>query len=151
MGLKEQIEGDIKQAMLQKDKETLTALRGIKSMILLAETEKGAVGSIDEDTELKLLSKAAKQRRESADIYREKGRDDLAENELVELRVIEQYLPKQMTEEEVVAEIKATVSEVGASGPSDMGKVMGVISKKLAGKADNKIIASKVKEVLSGL
>lgn len=149
MGLKEQIDSDIKEAMKAKNKEELTALRSIKSLILLAETEKGVKESISEDTEMKLLMKAAKQRKESAETYQANNRPELAEAELVELKVIERYLPKQMSDEELKSKIEEIVKRVGATGPSDMGKVMGVATKELAGKADGKAISATVKNVLN--
>jgi uncharacterized protein len=149
MSLKTEIDGAIKQAMLAKNKEELEALRGIKSMILLAETEKGGSGDIARDVEMKLLTKAAKQRRESADIFSKEGRDDLAKRELFQLDIINRYLPKQMSEDELVAELKAIIATVGAKGPQDMGKVMGVATKQLAGKADGKAISDNVKKLLA--
>lgn len=149
MSLKETIEADIKKAMLAKDKDTLRALRGIKSMILLAETEKGSGDGISNDKEIALLMKAAKQRKDSADIYKQQGREDLAENELLEVEVIERYLPKQLSEEELEEKLQTIISETGASGPSDMGKVMGKATKELAGKADGKTISKLVKKLLS--
>ncbi|MEO9476921.1 MAG: GatB/YqeY domain-containing protein [Cyclobacteriaceae bacterium] len=149
MSLKTKIEGEIKKAMLAKDKQRLTALRAIKSMILLAETEKGAVDGVSEDAEMKLLMKAAKQRKDSHDIYVEQGREDLAAVEKAELTVIEEFLPKQMTEEEVEAEVKQVIEQVGAAGPQDIGKVMGAATKKLAGKADGKMISTLAKKLLS--
>lgn len=149
MSLKTKIEAEIKQAMLNKDKERLTPLRAIKSLILLAETEKGGGDGLSDDVELKLLTKAAKQRKDSLDIYKEQGRDDLASKEESELKVIEEFLPSQLTEEELEAELKTLISEVGASGPQDMGKVMGAATKKLAGKADGKAISAKVKVLLT--
>ena len=147
MSLKSQIEADIKTAMLAKDKESLTALRSIKSLILLAETEKGAAQELAQDAELKLLTKAAKQRRESAEIFGAQNRADLQEKELVELAVIERYLPKQLSEAELKEAIKAIIAKVGATGPADLGKVMGA-TKELAGKADGKAISTTVKELL---
>ena len=149
MSLKEKIEADIKKAMLAKQKEELTALRAIKSAILLAETEKGAGGTLSEDTELKLLTKAAKQRKESADVYTSNGRDELAQKELFEYEVISRYLPAQLTTNELEAEVAAIISKVGAAGMQDMGKVMGMASKSLAGKADGKMIAEVVKKLLA--
>ncbi len=149
MSLKEQIDNDIKVAMKAKDKEQLTALRSIKSLILLAETEKGAKEELTEDAELKLLMRAAKQRKESAETYQANGREELAQTELVELAVIEKYLPKQMSEQELEATIKQIITRLGASGPADMGKVMGVATKELAGKADGKAISAKVKLILT--
>ena len=149
MSLKQQIDQDIKSAMLAKKKEELTALRAIKSAILLAETEKGGSEGINEDAEIKLLTKAAKQRKESAELYEKEGRADLADKEKFEYEVISRYLPAQLSEEELKAEIEAIISQVGAAGPQDMGKVMGVASKQLAGKADGKMIAGVVKDSLN--
>ncbi|MEO5600992.1 MAG: GatB/YqeY domain-containing protein [Cyclobacteriaceae bacterium] len=149
MGLKQQIDADIKTAMLAKNKEELEALRSIKSMILLAETEKGISEEINSDAEKKLLMKAAKQRKESAEIFEQQHRKDLAERELLQLGVINRYLPKQLSEEEIKTALRGVIVEVGASGPQDMGKVMGVASKKLAGQADGKLISELVKKLLS--
>ncbi len=149
MSLKQQIDGDIKSAMLAKQKDKLRALRAIKSMILLAETEKGAKEELTADTEMKLLVKAAKQRKDSYDLYVEQNREDLAEVEKGELEVISEYLPKQMSEKEVTIEIKKIIDQVGASGPQDMGKVMGTATKALAGKADGKMISVIVKQILT--
>lgn len=149
MSLKTKIEAEIKQAMLNKDKERLTPLRAIKSQILLAETEKGGGEGISEDAELKLLTKAAKQRKDSLEIYQEQGREDLAAKEASELKVIEEFLPKQLSEAELEEALKAIINQVGASGPQDMGKVMGAATKQLAGKADGKAISGLVKKLLS--
>ena len=149
MSLKIQIDADIKTAMLAKNKEELMALRSIKSLILLAETEKGGSGEIASDVENKLLMKAAKQRKESAEIFQKEGREELAKKELLELEVISRYLPKQLTEEEIAIEVKKLIEQVGAKGPQDMGKVMGVATKQLAGKADGKIISDLVKKILA--
>lgn len=149
MSLKKQIDEDIKNAMRNKQKDELRTLRSIKSMILLAETEKGAQEELLPETELKLLTKAANQRRESLSIYREQGREDLAEVEATELEVIERYLPKQLNEEEMRTEIRKIMDQTGASGPQDMGKVMGNATKQMAGKADGKVLASLVKSMLS--
>ncbi|MFN6946611.1 MAG: GatB/YqeY domain-containing protein [Cytophagaceae bacterium] len=149
MSLKERIESDIKKAMLEKNKDRLRALRGIKSLILLAETEKGNQGGITEDLELKILTKAAKQRRESAEVYEQQGRKDLQEIEVAELNVIEEYLPKQMSEDEVAEKVKLIIQQVGASGPQDMGKVMGMASKELTGMVDGKILSFIVKSLLN--
>jgi uncharacterized protein len=135
--------------MLAKNKDELTALRSIKSMILLAETEKGGSGDLAQDIEGKLLMKAAKQRKESADIFQKEGRDDLAKKELLEHEVISRYLPKQLTEEEISTELKKIIEQVGAKGPQDMGKVMGTATKQLAGKADGKVISELVKKLLA--
>ncbi|HRW98851.1 MAG TPA: GatB/YqeY domain-containing protein [Cyclobacteriaceae bacterium] len=149
MSLKQQIDNDIKSAMLNKQKEELTALRAIKSMILLAETEKGKSGELDKETEDKLLMKAAKQRKESAEIFKSENRDDLYKKELFEFEIISRYLPKQLTTEELTNELKAIIQKVGATGPQDMGKVMGQATKSLAGKAEGKAISEIVKQLLS--
>jgi uncharacterized protein YqeY len=148
MSLKQQIDSDIKQAMLAKNKEALEALRSIKSMILLAESEKGGTGDITSETENKLLMKAAKQRKESADIFRKEGREDLANQEIFQLNIITGYLPKQLSEDEVKAELQKIIVQVGAQGPKDMGKVMGTATRQLAGKADGKLISEWVKKLL---
>lgn len=149
MSLKQQIDADIKQAMLAKNKDELKALRSIKSMILLAETDKGSVGELSSDAEMKLLAKAVKQRKDSAAIYQEQGREDLYKVEVEEAEIIERYLPKQLTEEELKAELEKIIVQVGASGPQDMGKVMGAATKALAGKADGKAISTMVKTLLT--
>ena len=148
MSLKQNIETEIKKAMLAKDKDRLRALRGIKSLIMLEETKGGSAGVTEED-EMKILTKAAKQRKDSADIYQQQNREDLAAVELAELEIINEFLPKQLSEEEVEAELKAIIAEVGAEGPKDMGKVMGVATKKLTGRADGKLISQKVKSLLA--
>ncbi len=135
--------------MIAKDKTRLSALRAIKSLILLEETKEGAKAEISADDELKLLTKAAKQRKDSADIYEQQGRSDLYEVEMAELKIIQEFLPKALSEEELLEEIKAIIAETGAAGPKDMGKVMGVASKKLAGRADGKAIADHVKALLN--
>lgn len=149
MSLKEQIDSDIKTAMLNKQKEELIALRAVKSMILLAETEKGKTGELDKDAENKILMKAAKQRKESADIFKAENREDLYQKEIFELEIISRYLPKQLSKDEIAAEVKKIVDQVGAKGPQDMGKVMGTATKTLAGKADGKTISEIVKQLLS--
>lgn len=149
MSLKQQIDQDIKAAMLAKKKEELTALRGIKSAILLAETEKGASDELASDVEIKLLTKAAKQRKESAQLYQEQGRQDLADKEFFEYEVIARYLPKQLSDEELKGELEKIIAQLGASRPQDMGKVMGVATKQLAGKADGKKISEMVKSILT--
>lgn len=149
MSLKQQIDTDIKNAMLAKNKEELEALRSIKSMILLAQTEKGSVSEISSDTESKILMKAAKQRKESADIFQQQNRSDLAHRELFQLEVINRYLPKQLSADELTAELTKIMGELGAKGPQDMGKVMGIATKKLAGKADGKLISEMVKKLLN--
>ena len=149
MSLKEQIDGDIKKAMLARNKEELEALRSIKSLILLAETEKGGSGDLSSDIENKLLVKAAKQRKESADIFNQQGRKDLADRELFQLDIINRYLPKQLSQEDVEKELLKIKAEVGATGPKDMGKVMGVATKRLAGQAEGKMISDLVKKILA--
>lgn len=149
MSLKQNVESQIKSAMIAKDKVRLTALRAIKSMILLEETKEGFSGALSADDEMKLLTKAAKQRKDSADIYEKQGRADLLEVELAELAVIQEFLPKALSDEELSAAIQEIISSTGAAGPKDMGKVMGVASKQLAGKADGKAIADKVKALLN--
>jgi uncharacterized protein YqeY len=149
MSLKQQIDGDIKKAMLAKNKEELEALRSIKSLILLAETEKGGGDQITGEAEKKLLMKAAKQRKESAEIFEQQNRKDLAERELLQLEVINRYLPKQLSEEEIKSALVNVIKEVGANGPQDMGKVMGIATKRLAGQADGKVISELVKKLLA--
>ncbi|WP_299709005.1 GatB/YqeY domain-containing protein [uncultured Pontibacter sp.] len=149
MSLKQRIEGDIKQAMLAKDKPRLQALRSIKSLILLAETEKGGTDGLSEDTEMKLLTRAAKQRRESAEVYAQQQRTDLEQIELAELAVIEEYLPKQLDEGDLRVRLLEIIQRVGASGPSDLGKVMGVASRELAGQADGRAISKAVGDLLN--
>jgi len=149
MSLKEQIEADIKKAMLAKNKDDLRALRAIKSMILLAQTEKGAGENLSTDVEMKILQKAAKQRTDSIVLYREQKREDLAATEEAELDVINRYLPEQLSEEELDTIIGELINKVGASSMKDMGKVMGMASKELAGKADGKTISIAVKKLLS--
>ncbi|PRY89105.1 GatB/YqeY domain-containing protein [Mongoliibacter ruber] len=149
MSLKASVESEIKKAMLAKDKDRLRALRAIKSLILLEETKGGAAEQLSEEEELKLLTKAAKQRKDSADIYEQQNRKDLYEVEMAELTIINEFLPQQLSEEELEAELKKIIAQVGAEGPKDMGKVMGAASKALAGKADGKAISTKVKSLLS--
>lgn len=148
MALFEQISEDIKKAMLAKDKVSLEALRGIKKEMLEAKTAKGASGDLTDEAAVKILQKMVKQRRDSAEIYKQQNRPELAENELAEMAVIERYLPKQMTDEELSAALKEIIAEVGATSAKEMGKVMGVASKKLAGKADGRLISEKVKSLL---
>ena len=151
MELFDKISEDIKKAMLARDKVRLEALRGIKKEFLEAKTAKGAGGELTDETAIKILSKMAKQRKESAAIYAENNRPELAENELAEAKVIEEYLPKQLSPEELEAELKKIIADVGAEGPKDMGKVMGMASKALAGRAEGRLISTKVKELLSTL
>ena len=149
MNLFDQVSNDIKSAMLAKDKVRLEALRGIKKEFLEAKTAKGADGELTDDMAMKILAKMVKQRKESAQIYTEQNRPDLAEPELAEAAVIETYLPKQMTEEELTEALKAITAQVGATTPQEMGKVMGVATKQLAGRADGRAISAKVKELLA--
>ena len=149
MSLKATIDNDIKQAMLAREKEKLEALRAIKSMILLAETDKANIQGVTPDVENKLLMKAAKQRKESAEIFQKENREDLAKRELFQLDVISTYLPKQLSEEELTAELRKIIEQVGAKSPQDMGKVMGTATKALAGKADGKLISELVKKLLA--
>ena len=148
MNLFDRVSEDIKKAMLAREKVRLEALRGIKKEFLEAKTAKGANGELSDDTAMKILVKMVKQRKESANIYKENNRPELAENELAEAAVIEEYLPKQLSDEELTNELKAIIEEVGASSAKEMGKVMGVATKKLAGKAEGKAIQAKVKELL---
>ena len=149
MNLFDQVSNDIKSAMLAKDKVRLEALRGIKKEFLEAKTAKGADGELTDDMAMKILAKMVKQRKESAQIYTEQNRPDLAEPELAEAAVIETYLPKQMNEEELTEALKAIIAHVGATTPQEMGKVMGVATKQLAGRADGRAISAKVKELLA--
>lgn len=149
MSLKDQIDTDIKQAMLNRQKDELRALRAIKSLILLAETEKGNKEELKGDAEIGILMKAAKQRKDSIRIYEDQGRQDLAQKEKAELTIIELYLPKQMTEDEIEDELKSIIASTGAQGMQDMGKVMGQATKKLAGKAEGKKIAELTKKLLA--
>ena len=148
MDLFDRISEDIKKAMLAKDRVRLEALRGIKKEFLEAKTAKGGDGTLSDEAATKVLVKMAKQRRESAAIYQEQNRQDLADGELAEVAVIEEYLPKQLTEEELTAELKKIIAEAGATDAKMMGKVMGVASKALAGRADGRAISAKVKELL---
>ncbi len=147
--LQQQIDQEIKAAMLAKNEARLRGLRAIKAAILLAKTEKSASEDLTEDTEIKILQKLAKQRKESADIYKEQNRDDLYNVEIEELQVIEAFLPKQLERAEVESLIKDIISTSGASSIKDMGKVMGLANKELAGKADGKTISEVVKALLS--
>ncbi|MFZ9980554.1 MAG: GatB/YqeY domain-containing protein [Cyclobacteriaceae bacterium] len=149
MSLRSQIDNDIKEAILGRKKEELEALRSIKSMILLAATEKGGTEELSQETESKILMKAAKQRKESAEIFIRENRKELADRELLQLEVISRYLPKQLSEEELTEEVRKIIATAGAAGPQDMGKVMGVATKALAGKADGKQISELVKKLLA--
>ena len=148
MNLFDQISEDIKKAMLARDKVRLEALRGVKKEFLEAKTAKGANGDLSDENATKIMVKMVKQRKDSAKIYEENNRSELAANELAEALVIEEYLPKQLSPEELEAELKAIIAETGATGPKEMGKVMGVATKRLAGRAEGRAINAKVKELL---
>ncbi|MCI5681202.1 MAG: GatB/YqeY domain-containing protein [Paludibacteraceae bacterium] len=149
MNLFDQISEDIKKAMLAKDKVALDALRGIKKEFLEAKTAKGSDGELHDDKALQILQKMVKQRKESAQMYIDANRPELAEDELAQCKIIEQYLPAMLSEEELTQELTAIIAQVGAQGPQDMGKVMGVATKQLAGRAEGKAISTKVRELLS--
>jgi uncharacterized protein len=149
MALEQQIMAEMKDAMKAKDEATLRGLRAIKAEIIKAKTEPGAGGEIDEATEQKFLQKMMKQRRDSLEIFEKQGRTDLALKEKEEMALIEKFLPKQLDEAEIKIIIEQIIAETGAASPADMGKVMGVASKQLAGKADGKTISNIVKELLS--
>ncbi|MEN9960032.1 GatB/YqeY domain-containing protein [Aquirufa antheringensis] len=148
MSLKLTIENGIKDAMRAKDADRLRALRAIKSMILLEETSGSSADGLSADAEMKILMKAAKQRRDSLEVYVAQNRPDLAEKEQAELAIIEEFLPKQLSDAELTAKITEIIAAVGATSPADMGKVMGAASKQLAGLADGKAISAKVSELL---
>lgn len=148
MSLETRIQTELKAAMLSKNEAALRALRAVKSAILLAKTS-GSGDSISADDEIKLLQKLVKQRKESMQIYKEQGRDDLFKSEEEEILVIEKFLPARMSESEIIEAIKKIITDSGANHVSHLGKVMGIASKQLAGKADNKIIAEMVKQLLS--
>lgn len=149
MDLFEKVSEDIKAAMKAKDKVRLEALRGIKKEFIEGKTAPGADGQLTDDAALKILVKMAKQRKESAEIFSAQNRPELAEAELAQAAVIEEYLPKQLSEEELTERLKEIISKVGATSARDMGKVMGVATKELAGLADGKAISSKVKSLLA--
>ena len=150
MSLEQQIMSDLKAAMLAKDEVALRSLRAIKAAILLAKTAEGGSGELSADAEMKILQKMVKQRKDSLDIFSQQGRTDLAQKEQEEIAVIEKFLPKQMDAEELRIVLKEIIAKTGASTAADMGKVMGAANKELAGKAEGKLIASLVKELLSG-
>lgn len=149
MNLFDTISEEIKKAMLARQKVRLEALRGIKKEFLEAKTAKGANGELSDDTATKILVKMVKQRKESAQIYSDNNRPELAENELAEAAVIEEFLPRQLSESELESELRKIIGQTGAAGPKDMGKVMGVASKQLAGRAEGRAISAKVKELLN--
>ena len=149
MSLFDQVSEDIKKAMLAKDKVSLDALRGIKKEFLEAKAAPGSDGELKDEKALQILQKLVKQRKEAAEMYKNANRAELAEEEMAQCSVIEKYLPAMMSDEELTAALAAIIAEVGAAGPQDMGKVMGVATKKLAGKAEGRAISAKVKELLS--
>ncbi len=149
MALFDQINNDIKEAMKAREKEKLEALRGIKKVMLEAKTAKGAGAELSDDEALKIIAKLAKQGSDAADIFKQQGRDDLYDQEMAQVSIFQQYLPAKMSDEELSAAVQAIIAETGASSMKDMGKVMGIASKKLAGKADGKDISLKVKALLA--
>jgi uncharacterized protein len=149
MDLEQKIMAEMKDAMKSKDEAGLRGLRAIKAEIIKAKTEPGAGGAVTPEKEISLLQKMMKQRRDSLDIYQQQNREDLAKKEQEEMAIIERFLPKQMSEDELRAEIQEVIAQTGASSPADMGKVMGVASKKLAGRADGKTISAVVKQLLA--
>ncbi len=149
MNLFDQVSEDIKKAMLAKDKVALDALRGIKKEFLEAKTAKGGDGELHDDKALQILQKMVKQRKESAQMYIDANRPELAEDELAQCKIIEQYLPAMLSEEELTSALEQIIAQVGAQGPQDMGKVMGVATKQLAGRAEGKAISTKVRELLN--
>ncbi|MGZ0016301.1 GatB/YqeY domain-containing protein [Yeosuana sp. AK3] len=149
MSLQQDIMTAMKIAMKEKNTTTLTALRAVKSAILLAQTESGATAELTQEQEFKLLQKQVKQRKDSAAIYLEQGREDLAAPELAEAEVISQFLPESLSEEAIEKVVLETIKKIGAEGMKDMGKVMGIVSKELTGKADGKTISNIVKAKLS--
>ena len=149
MSLETQIMGEMKTAMKEKNEAVLRALRAIKAEIIKAKTEPGAGGEIDEATEQKFLQKMMKQRKDSLEIFNQQGREDLAVKEREEIAVIEKFMPEQMSEADIRTIVATVIAETGAASPADMGKVMGVATRQLAGKADGKLISAIVKELLS--
>ena len=149
MSLELKITIALKEAMKSKNKMALTALRAVKSAILLHKTQKSSVGELSDEDELKILQKLVKQRKDSADIYNGQGRNDLADPEIKEAELIQQFLPKALSEDEVKEVVKSIIDETGAEGMKDMGTVMGISTKKLMGKADGKMISTIVREFLS--
>ena len=149
MSLDQKIMSELKTAMLAKDEAALRSLRAVKAAILLAKTSEGAGGELKEEEETKLLQKLVKQRKDSLEIFQRQNRDDLAKKEQEEIAIIEKFLPKQLSPEELKAAIEKIITETGASSPADMGKVMGVATRQLAGKADGKSISTLVKELLA--
>ena len=149
MSLEQKVMAALKTAMLAKDEAALRSLRAIKAAILLSKTSEGGSGELNEEDEIKLLQKLVKQRKDSLEIYQKQSRADLAKKEEEEIAIIEKFLPDQMSAEELRTEVKKIIAEVGAVSPADMGKVMGIATKKLAGKANGKTISTTVKELLN--
>jgi len=149
MNLEQKIMAEMKEAMKAKNEAALRGLRAIKAEIIKAKTEPGAGGEISEEKELAMLQKMMKQRKDSLEIYQQQNRADLAQKEQEEIAIIENFLPKQLSNEELKTELQQIIVETGASSPADMGKVMGVATKKLAGRADGKAISAAVKELLA--
>ena len=149
MSLEQKIMAEMKDAMKSKNEAALRGLRAIKAEIIKAKTEPGAGGEISEEKEIAMLQKMMKQRKDSLDIYRQQGREDLAKKEEEEIGIVSKFLPQQMSQEELMQELKQVIAETGASSPADMGKVMGVASKKFAGRADGKTISAAVRELLA--
>lgn len=150
MSLETKVMEQLKTAMKEKDEKTLRSLRAIKAAIIIAKTAEGAKGELSEDDETKMLQKLVKQRKDSLEIFEKQGREDLAGKEREEVEVIERFLPKQLSEEELKTALQQIISETGASSPADMGKVMGAATKQLAGKTDGKAISAMVKTLLAG-
>jgi len=150
MSLEAQVMGQMKEAMKSKNEAALRSLRAIKAAIILAKTSEGAGGEVTADAELKLLQKLVKQRKDSLEIFRNQGRNDLADKELEEIEVISSFLPSQLEGDALEQAVKAIITETGANGPADMGKVMGAATKALAGRADGKAISALVKQLLNG-
>ena len=149
MSLEQKIMAELKTAMLAKDEKTIRSLRAIKAKIIEAKTSTGAGGEVSEDEEIKILQRMVKQRKDSVDIFRQQNREDLASKEVEEIEVIEKFLPAQMNADDLKKEVERIIAEIGATGPGDMGKVMGAATKQLAGKADGKSISATVKELLN--
>ena len=149
MSLENKITNAMKESMKSKDQTSLRALRAIKSAIIVHKTQKGSSDEITNEDELKILQKLVKQRKDSADIYQTQGRMDLAQPELDEIKIIEQFLPEAMSEDEIESEVKKVIDQTGAEGMKDMGKVMGIVTKKLMGKADGKTISTIVRNNLN--
>jgi uncharacterized protein YqeY len=149
MSLEQEVATALKTAMLAKDETSVRSLRAIKAAIILAKTAEGAGGELTPEVEIKMLQKLVKQRKDSLEIFRQQNREDLAVKEEEEIKVIEKFLPASMSPEELTAALRSIITELGAKGPGDMGKVMGIASKQLAGKADGKTISTLVKELLA--